>query len=181
MFPTRSRRTVVERKATKKTGCSVQHPARKHPLGLRLRKVNRVTRIGALTRGQSKKLPWVDAIASELAKLPSGQSGCPKESRSLAGLPRKNGCCGGVTRPSGRIAGFRPGYTSLSATARRFWRVILGTTPFGMPKKVGAATDRRKRCSVNTAESASRLVRFTDAPSGRGGLNGWGNCAPRRQ
>lgn len=99
--------------------------------------------------------------------------------RSLAVVTRaaKNGCRGGITRPSQRLTGCRCGYTSLNATSRRFWRVNLGTAPFGSPKKAGATSDPRHGCSVNTAESASRLNRFTDAPVGRGGLNGWGCCA----
>ena len=143
---------------------------------------NPVRRIGAFPGRHTKKLPWDEAIAAELDLCSSGQSGSRKEVRSLAvsTLAAMNGCRGGVTRPSGRFAGYRPGYTRFYATfeiANFGFRSFWGPLPGLDTRKVGATADPRHGCAVNTAESASRLFRFTDAPEGRGGLNGWGCCA----
>jgi len=78
MFPFRSPRTMVERKAKKKTVTACPITARGKPIWLHHGKVNWVRRIGAFSWGKTKKLPWVEAIAAELASLPSGQSGDPQ-------------------------------------------------------------------------------------------------------
>lgn len=129
--------------------------------------VNRVRRIGAFSWGTTKKLPWVKAIAAELVTCLPAKAKTRKEVRSLAVETRaaKNGCRGGITRPSQRLADCRCGYTSFTPRPPIFSGVKLGTTPFGSPRKVGATTDPRHGCSVNTAESVGRLSRFTNHPS----------------
>lgn len=57
-----------------------------------------------------------------------------------------NGCRGGITRPSGRLAGCQPGYTCLNATAQNFSGSIsdLGRTPASRQCPTeGVPTDRR--------------------------------------
>lgn len=183
MFYSRSPPDGVERKATKKTGITDLTPARKPVLLYAYGNVNKVRRIGAFPWGQTKKLPWVEAVATELASCLPVNAEARKEDRSLAlhtGVT--NGCCGGVTRPSGSLADWRPGYTSLSATTKNDFRKIAdfslkskrATTARPEGQKVGATTDPRHGCSVNTTEGVSRLVRLHTKPKGRCGLNGWG-------
>lgn len=173
MFPLRSTAKVVERKANKKTVTACPITARKKPIRLTYGSVNRVRRIGALSRGKTKKLPWARATAAELTVCLPAKATDPKEVRRLM----IGGCRGGVTRPSGSLADWRPGYTRLNATAADFSGVKLGTTP---RFSVGATTDPRHGCAVNTAECVGRQVRFTSSPVERGGLNGWRTvaCAP---
>lgn len=184
LFPVNIGRTG----GTKKTTTSVHAVAREEPIWFVSRKVNRVRRIGAFSRGQTKKLPWVEVIAAELTKCLPAKTETRKESRSLARRfadtghsTVTNGYCGGETRPSGRLADCQPGYTSLSATARRILRGSNLPTTGRRPRKgfltVGATTDPRHGCSVNTVESASRLIRLHRSPEGWSGLNGWGYYA----
>ncbi len=177
MFASCSPGFVVGRKAEKKTESDAALPARNGGIVPLYVNVNRVTRIGAFSWQHPKKLPWVEAVASELAFcFPVKADPAKRFTLSLMG-----GWCGGVTRPSGSLADWRPGYTSFSATAQNFadaiLRVKLGTAPFGSPKKAGATTDPRYGCSVNTPESVGRLIRLHTKPEGRCGLNGWGFCA----
>lgn len=176
MFSSRSGRHAVERKANKKTGTVCPAPARNEPIWLVRGKVNRVMRFGAFTWGRPKKLPWVEAVATELAVCPPVNAEARKEVRRL----KIGGCRGGVTRPSQRLAGCRCGYTRFSATARRpilVFRSNWGPLPGFDARKVGATSDPRYGCAVNTTESASRLIRLHSAPAGRSGLNGWRYCA----
>lgn len=170
---------------TKKTAPTDLSAARDEPIWFSRGQVNRVRRIGAFTWGQTKKLPWVEVIAAELTKCLPAKTETRKESRSLARRfadtghsTVTNGYCGGDTRPSGRLADCQPGYTSLSATARRNLTGSNLPTTGRRPRKgfltVGATTDPRHGCSVNTVESASRLIRLHRSPEGWSGLNGWG-------
>lgn len=166
-------------KAKRKTRTVCPARALEFPIMEMGESVNRVRRIGAFSWGTTKKLPWVEALAAELAILPSGQCGNPKGVRCLSVRPRNSGCRGGITRPSQRLADCRCGYTSFSATAADFLGVKMGTTPFGNPRKVGATTDPRHGCSVNTAESVGGLVRFTKAlPSSGVALTGGDTLPP---
>jgi hypothetical protein len=67
MFPFRFHPAMVERKANKKTVTACPITAREKPIWFTHGKVNRVRRIGAFSWGKTKKLPWVEAIAAELA------------------------------------------------------------------------------------------------------------------
>jgi hypothetical protein len=173
---------------TKKTATTALIAAREKPIWLNSRQVNKVRRIGAFPCVQTKKLPWDEAIAAELAMCLPVKAEARKEDRSLAlNTGVTNGCCGGVTRPSGSLADWRPGYTSLSATVFANYSGFPNSskkpklpTTGGANKKVqmvGATTDPRNGCSVNTTESASRLIRLHEADCQWSGLNGWGTCA----
>lgn len=172
MFSSRSHLNVVGREARKKTVTACPITAREKPIWLYHGKVNRVRRIGAFSWGKPKKLPWVRAVAAELASCLPVNAETRKEVRRL----QIGGCCGGATRPSGRLADCQPGYTSFSATARFFQRAKMGTTP---RFSVGATTDPRHGCSVNTAECVGRLIRFTKALPSRGVALTGGDALPR--
>lgn len=184
MFPFRSTLDGVGRRANKKTRDVCPPRAREKPIRLTYGEVNRVRRVGALSRGRPKKLPWVRAIAAELAVcLPAKATG-PKRVHRLRVRLGNGGCRGGVTRPSGSLADWRPGYTRLNATSRRPILVFAsnwGPLPGFRAQKVGATTDPRHGCAVNTAERVSRLVRLHQAlPSSGVALTGEDTCACAR-
>lgn len=166
MFPSCSPRTVVERKARKKTGCDAAHPARKSGFTLRLRKRQQVRRIGAFSWQHTKKQPWDEAIAAELAFLLSGQSGSRKETgRLTSGLvlgvspaPRK-----GWLLADADIRASVPRPEIFAGAETRVKLADHGQKGFKVLQKVGATTDPRYGCSVNRTESGNRLVRFTKA------------------
>lgn len=173
-FPFRSRRNMVERRAKKKTVTACPITAREKPIWLDHGEVNWVRRIGAFSWGRTKKLPWDEAIAAELAfafrpKLKPAKRFAVSRSADVVGVspaPRK-----GSLDADADIRAFTPRPPIFSG-------VKLGTTPFGYPRKVGATTDPRHGCAVNTAESASRLIRLHPAlPSSGVALTG-GDALP---
>lgn len=122
--------------------------------------------------------PWVGKKSclgkyvrvTELACLPV-ETETRKEVRSLVGSHAgnsMNGCRGSVTRSSQRIAGFRCGYTRFNATAKIGlvdFEDYARTQASSHCPTVGAPSDPRYGCAVNTTESASGLVRFTQKVS----------------
>jgi hypothetical protein len=174
MLPSCSTAFVVERETNKKTGTTCLIPARKKPIRFAYGKVNRVRRIGAFSWGKPKKLPWVRATAAELTVCLPAKATDPKEARRLL----IGGCCGGDTRPSQRLAGCRCGYTRFTPRPPIFSGVTLETTSRVSTRMVGATTDPRHGCAVNTAESASRLFRFTEPLPCRGVALTGGDAVP---
>lgn len=178
MYAFRSGPDGLGRKTQKKTATSAQIAAREKPIWFIHGEVNRVRRIGAFSREQSKKLPWDRAIAAELALCLPANARFRKEGRSLGrrffvtGISvALNGCCGGDTRPWQRLADCRCRYTSFSATVPVNLQGPKSPTTGRAGKraqKVGATTDPRHGCSVNTAESASRLTRLHGSYRGSG-------------
>lgn len=138
MFYSRSAGTLVERKAKKKTVTTDLITARGKPIWLRNGKVNKVRRIGALPWGQTKKLPWVEALAAELAILPSGQCGDPQPV-GLTGESKARRCsplfCP-VPDTAGTFRGPKPATRSVRTSHPMKWSWHLNALPrFGQPSE----------------------------------------------
>lgn len=66
MFPFSFSMNNGRTEGTKKTPADAAAEAREEPIWLNSRQVNRVRRIGAFSRQHPKKLPWDEAVATEL-------------------------------------------------------------------------------------------------------------------
>ena len=122
-------------------------------------KYNPVMRIGAFTVGQTEKA----ALGRRYRhRVKSGQSEIPKVPGQHSNRPMLWGC-----HPPLPAARWMPMGIYVLKTPRPN---LLGhladharTTPSRHCPTVGARTDRPKRCTANTAERASGLIRFTSA------------------
>lgn len=122
-------------------------------------KFNPVMRIGAFTEGLSKKA----ALGRRYRhRVESGQSEIPKVPGQHSNRPMLWGC-----HPPLPAARWMPMGIYVLQTPRPNFLGHLAdharTTPSRHCPTVGARTDRPKRCTVNTTERASGLIRFTSA------------------
>lgn len=130
-----------------------------------LDKYNPVMRIGAFTEGHSEKA----ALGRRYRhRVMSGQSEIPKVPGSHSKGPMLWGCHPPL--PADRWIPMGIYVLQRHGPKRSDILMLTGhfadharTTPSRHCPTVGARTDRPKRCTVNTAERASGLIRFTPA------------------